>query len=675
MRRKVAILAALFFIMAGVLAVGWENVAYAGAEQVGDSFSGNVELIRQENDRYVMQVTVENNGVDFTGTVQVIFASTHKNNCAYNTEITLPAQGKKTFMITVTERAVNTVRGVCTMNFLDEDGKLIQSILKKNVFGSAVSGVLVGILSDNTSSLNYLDAGGGDFTVRDVRYPLQLIELDGDQLEMYLDRLYFLVIDQYDVSALGEEKVRAIQEWVRRGGWLLIGTGAYAEQTLSGFEPDFLKVDILNISEPGEENEVVKNAEKYSYYSYYGGIGIDLAKVTVAELNCDSSDGNLYEMKDHPAVCGGIGDGAVMIYFCSLGEKELQKLDDYKVQDLYQGIMYSSNNYQVSDSDMEYVGMRSFTLIDNRNTKLDFTVLEWMIVGYVILIGPVLYLILRRCKKSEWYWVGVPILGFVFIGVVFVFGQSAKVSGTKVYSVTAQQADGNRKDTYFLAYHSGVKEWDMLLDESYDVAGPGWDRYYFRNSYATAEDYYFVVNSGVDGLSVGLKPRENFENGLLYAGGRAERKGVIRGENVELDRNGNVRGTVTNDTVCDMAYMAVGFPSYLMVFSEVKAGETLDLQEAERSGRCVYTSYSFSCDDLLYDMVFGGGNIFYSQDDIAALLIGMGIAGIEKPEEGNSVVIGLVKDYDRTVKGKCDEISYGCLYAYMKTEGEENAPD
>ena len=86
----------------------------------------------------------------------------------------------------------------------------------------------VGILTDDAASLGYLDAGGENFMFGGMNYPISLINLDEENLLGYLDGLYFLVIDRMNVASLGEEKVQAIQNWVRAGGWLMIGTGAYA---------------------------------------------------------------------------------------------------------------------------------------------------------------------------------------------------------------------------------------------------------------------------------------------------------------------------------------------------------------------------------------------------------------------------------------------------------------
>lgn len=681
MRRRFMVKIAIFLCMCGILAGSFKSVTLADNRSTVDTFSGEVGVLKQENNNYVMQVTVENKGEDFSGTVQVVFAGSGRGNCAYNTELALPAQGKKQFTINVTERAVEKVRGMCSLNFLDEKGNVLQAIPLSNVFGNAKTGITTGILSDNYSGLTFMDAGGRDFRIWNLSSPMELVELNSDNLKGYLDGLYFLIIDQFNVESLGEENIQAIQDWVKGGGWLMIGTGAYAEQTLSGFDKDFIDVEIRRISEPGEDNEAQENADRYGYYYQYVDAGIDFTKMSVMELNYNKLDKNLYEDTEQPVVGGGIEDGAVSILLFSLGEQELRKLNNYAIQNIYDNLMYRSDSYQGSSgfSDMERVGRRSLAFIDNSNTNIDFTWLQVLIGGYVVFIGPVLYLILRKVKKSEWYWIFVPVLGVVFIGGVFLFGQGARVNETKVYSVTMQQAGNNQADTYFLAYHSGVKEWDMLLREDYKVAGPGIDGVY--RSYATnVEDYYYVISQDKEGMSIGIKPQENFDSGLLYAQGMMQNKGNIFGENIWLSGvRGNTKGSVTNDTICDLAYMAVWSENYLMVFSDVGAGETIDLAQAAKDGRCVYeNSFTNSnYDSLLYDMVGIYGRqpgTTYEQDDMAALLIGMGKAAEKKPLDGDYVMVtGVVRDYDKAVVSKCSETSYGCLYSYIKAEGEKDA--
>ena len=129
--------------------------------------------------------------------------------------------------------------------------------------------------------------------------------------------------------------------------------------------------------------------------------------MAVAELNFDRTDGDYYESQDVPAVQVSRGDGIVSVYYFSLGEKELQKMPEYMVLRLYETNMYASTQYQYysNDSELGRLGRRALAFIGNSNTEVNFGFLDVLIGAYVVLIGPVLYLILRRCGKREWYWV------------------------------------------------------------------------------------------------------------------------------------------------------------------------------------------------------------------------------------------------------------------------------
>lgn len=695
MRRQLFRTIFILLCVCGVLAGGAKGTVHAKTEEPVDSFSGDVAVLKQEDSGYVMQVTVENDGEDFTGTVQVVFAGSDVGNCAYHTDITLPAQGKKQFTLNVARTAADTTRGgVCALNFVEESGDTLQSIQLKNLFENAMTEIMVGVLSDDFDSLAFLEADGETIDIRNRNYPLKLVELNGDNLEGKLDQLYYLIIDRFDVSSLGRGNIEAIQDWVRGGGRLMVGTGEYGDKTLSGFDQDFMDVSVLKVSAPGEENVLSDNAEPYGYYyTMYTNDGIDFTGMAVADLDYDRTRGSFFESSDNPAICSPVKMGAVSVFFCSLGDAELQKLSSYTAASIYEELTYSGYAYDEA-SEWGYVRERALSFIDNLNTNVDFTGLRVMILLYVVLAGPVLYLILRRCKKCEWYWLCVPALGVLFIVGVYILGQGTRVKDTRVYSVTAQRVDDSRKDTYFLAYRAGIKPWEISLREEYETAGPGSggdSRYYYGGYSQNVDGYFYTVGNDSAGLSAGIMPRENFDNGFFYAEGRAESKGEISCADVRRVKGGEAGGTVTNGTDCDMAYMALLYRDNIMVFSDVKAGETIDLQRDSASGRCVYKGTFYSIDDLLYDMVSVYGyhsELGYEQDDMAALLIGLGVADQKRPAGRNEIwgtdrvgqtkkeqmaIVGVVRDYERVSAGKCRELSYGCLYSYAEMEGGQDA--
>ena len=679
--------------------IGMEKgTAYAKEGESAETFSGDVTMLRQENNGYVMQVTAENSGADFTGTVQVVFAGSDSENTAYNTEITLPSQGKKQFTIHITNTAVDKSQAICVLNFLDEEGDVLQSIELKNVFQDAVKEVAVGVLSEDYAGLGFLEAKGETIETNRGYFPVKLTKLNQDNLQERLAGLSYLVIDHFDTSSLGRDNIEAVQDWVRDGGWLIVGTGEYGGQTLPGFDRDFMDVEVADVSEPGEENIVSDNAEPYGYrYSLYINDGVDFTNMAIADLEYNKMGVSFYESSDNPALCSPMDRGGILVYYCSLGDAELQKLSGYTVASMYEEFMYFGYQYDAY-SEWEYIRERALSYIDHANTDVDFTWLKVMIFLYVVAVGPVLYLILRKGKRCEWYWICVPAAGVLFIAGVYFLGQGARVKETKVYSVTSQRVDGSRKDTYFLAYHSGIRPWEVQLQKDFDMAGPGTGQntYYYVGYSQNMEDYFYTIRNDGEKLWTGIRPEENFDGGFFYAAGNTESRGTISCENLTGSGRGLTSGTITNATDCDMAYMALWYRNNIMIFPDVKAGEAVDLENAVKEGRCIYEGYVDSCDELFYEMIpmyRYHDDAEYETDDMAALLIGLGIADNAYPAGGEktgvmdqadeedlsepeqAVIAGVVRDYDKIADGKCDEISYGCLYSYGTVEGGRNASD
>ena len=635
-------------------------------------FSGEVILLKQENHAYVYQVNLENHGADFEGTARVLFkADVEDTHCAFDMPIILPANGKKQYTLTVPELNVQDCRGKGYLILLDKDEKEVASItLKDLLVNQEKKGFRVGILSDHYDKLRYLDMGGEDYAIYEEEQPVVLQELKADTLEDSLDGLYYLVIDQYDVSSLSKEQRKAIEDWVDDGGWLIIGTGSYVKETAEAFDPGFIDITVQKTSREGEATRVLSSVQQDCYYSYKDA-GIDLSNMEMTELILNSASG--YESSDNPAFLENYGYGSVMVLYMSLCEDEMQKADANVVSSIYnesQSIAESSYNYQ--NETCIYNGQSAMNVIDQTNTDIDFNWLKILIIIYVFAVGPVLYLILRKTKHSEWYWIAAPALGILFVAFVYIIGHSLNVTEPKVYAVNVQQT-GNKKaevHTYYSAYHSRKKEWSFRLKDNYTYAGSGMTG--SGNAVNDQKKYKTSVCYEADGLHLGIRPQESFDTGYLFAAGSGKAVGKI--EVKDLNFSDKVQeGTIYNNTSYDFPYMAVLSRNYMYVISNVKAGETLNLKQALQEKRVVNQFTVDYMDDMYYNLVDYYGSSTGEDDDydyLATLYIGLVDARNEAADK-ETIVAGAVRNYDKTVESDCLETSYGCLYSLVKED--ENA--
>lgn len=130
----------------------------------------------------------------------------------------------------------------------------------------------MGVLSDHYDALGWMSMSGQTYYLHGKDQNVYLTQMDADTLQAQLDELYFLVIDSYDVSSLGKEKIKAIEKWVKNGGWLLIGTGERGKDTLGGFDSSFMEVSCKRVSKVGEENDASKEMQQLGSYSGFTGI-------------------------------------------------------------------------------------------------------------------------------------------------------------------------------------------------------------------------------------------------------------------------------------------------------------------------------------------------------------------------------------------------------------------
>ena len=137
--------------------------------------------------------------------------------------------------------------------FIDEKGNVVAKEAFASIFGKEKRGIGVGVLSDHYDALGWMSMSGQTYYLHGKDQNVYLTQMDADTLQAQLDELYFLVIDSYDVSSLGKENIKAIEKWVKNGGWLLIGTGERGKDTLGGFDSSFMEVSCKSVSKVGEE--------------------------------------------------------------------------------------------------------------------------------------------------------------------------------------------------------------------------------------------------------------------------------------------------------------------------------------------------------------------------------------------------------------------------------------
>lgn len=621
------------------------------------SFLIEAQMLPSDKETYEIRVTVENPGPDWEGTVRLMVDEDYRKPSAYDTVLSLAQGSRKQFVVQVPTGGIESTDGTVVVTLLDKKGGKTAEKEFRRLLVDESSALSMGILSDNYAALTYLDMGGSQFYYYGDNYPIRLVELNQDNLEELLDELTFLVVDRYHTDILTDEQMQEIKRWNDDGGVLIVGTGAYAEDTLSGFDEADLGLSCKGVHKPGE---TVHYSDSYR----------DFSSLTLAELEAVG-----YGRTENDYIGGwpwSVGDGSMAVLSYSLTELGQADQDFYLgdtqenfVMSLLEEVSrYANARYAASSSqayqDMNYNIRRMLGVLGNSHSTLQFGVLKALVIGYVILVGPILYLVLRLVKKRELYWAAVPVMALAEIGIIFLAGRGVEVVSTKVYSVTVENlSDRGGQETYLYCYDASHREWDLRMAEGYEYAGPLENDNY--NDDTDSGSYYYHMKKEGDTLYVGMKPTSNFEDSYFYVSGSGRNSAVtgeIEMKDLTYDWLG-VEGTVTNRTDRDLEYFAVILYDTVYVFGDLPAGTACNLVEKP----VLYEGSSDYLRSFLYNFL----NDVYRDGDRektgALSALGVGICSAASRTDSDVVmVIGVTEDWENTVDDTCSEISYGCLY-------------
>lgn len=640
----------------------------ARAAEYSFGFAADVTVSGQET--YDVRLTVENWGEDWEGTARLaVQESNYRQPVIYDTTLSLPRGSTKQFVVRVPVESVASEDSIVKVLLLDKKFNKVSEKEFKRLLAQGADALSMGILSDEYSSLTYLDMGGEEIYFQGENYPIRLVELNRDNLSDLLDSLTFLVIDGYDTGVLTDENLKDVELWTDAGGVLIVGTGDHAEETLRGL--DYLGIRCVEVQEPEEYGESGGEGigEGIGDGADYGiDYGMDVSSLHVAQL-VDVNGSFTYYGYTHALLCS-MRKGAVGVLPYSLSElggldesadqKYTRKQFVWDVLNDASGHASSRYNYTTSGyRDSSYMMRMALGVLGNGASRLSFGILKVIVILYVIFAGPVLYLILRFMKKRELYWGAVPAAALVGVFLVFLAGRGFEVVSTRAYSVTVEDlADQGSATTYLHCYDADRGEWGLRLADGYAYAGPMKNTYY---GYSDGDKYFYRVRKEGDRIFLGVDAPHNFEDAYFLAGGRERSAaGSLVADGLWKVGMWNLAGNVTNGTDRDFKYFAVIFDNQLYLYKNLPAGETCDLSMM----KTIYDGNNGSAVANLYLYGYLDDEVRNNNKDADVLAaLGMGICTAYSEEFSyRTVVIGVTEDWDKVLDDNCSETSYGCLY-------------
>ncbi len=225
-----------------------------------------------------------------------------------------------------------------------------------------------------------------------------------------------LVITGVDTNGLAPEQATALQGWVEQGGRLIVGGGASAVRTLVGL-PDALVGDWRS---PGAGAAEVQSLQALGKFAEQ-----DVRVPGPFVVTWPSAGAALIEQDGHTLLAErSLGDGHVNYAALDLA---VSPFDAWAGALRFWEKLLAPGSTFSTPPDVSPRTMRANSIwytLQNLPT-LDLPSIRWLaglLAVYIVLIGPVNYLLLRRLRKLEWGWFTIAALTALFSVGAFAMG-------------------------------------------------------------------------------------------------------------------------------------------------------------------------------------------------------------------------------------------------------------
>lgn len=493
--------------------------------------------------------------------------------------------------------------GLYYIQIANKDGKIIYSERDQLTLLDNGLYTKIGILSDDNSALNYFD--GRSLKFSNYEGNTSILALDKEMFPEnaeVLALLNYIVIDNYDTSQLSEKQYNALKEWVTDGGVLILGTGSNYQNVLHIFQDDFIsgtfrKVDKKTLT--WEESIVSGTDEQVQVQEAYS-----LEDVDCVDLSLE--DGNVLEKfsSDGSAVYKDIGDGRVVVLAYDLA---MEPFVSYRSRaNVAVALLSASKTDKTIDNlnsnyyDNSAYSCYSIVKLTDSSRKPSGTLYGIILFGYVILVGPILYLILKLIKQREKIWIAIPVMALIFTGVVYgtSFLYRVNVPIVDTLSMISLSDDQQQEKVYTNIICPKTKNYELGMNADYQSIVYDTDNYGYGYSYVSsfvntrsdAGQYDFMFKPGEDKNKLLFRNAEAF-NTYSFS---AQKSGENEIGTITYDLNCTTTGfsgTVTNHTHYDLEDAVVTFENHIYIAGDIKAGETIEIDPSRMKESVGYGTF------------------------------------------------------------------------------------
>lgn len=541
-------------------------------------------------------VTIDNKGIDREIEIQ-IEVKNDGGTTLYAAPLSLPGNSRKRTPIYVRPNAYSRELPLTIINKADRQNQIL---FEEDIPVQAVINriMLVGLLSNERGPLSMIQnleltasnmdgnfepefgaaqqAQQGETTLVDMRAS------DIPPKSEALRSFDIIIINDVDTSSLTPEQGTALEQWVRAGGTLLIGGGGSAQRTLLGL-PTALRPQLLGTpSELDEVDALVQFSGSALQDPDESAEPIKVAGPFIAQAASFESDVTLAGDAEAPLVVEEkVGSGTVRYVALSLTGSPFDAWSGNT--QFLQAILTPttfSPNWLPADTSIQQMRAMQMSQALNRLPSLSLPSIRWLgilLCIYILVVGPLNYLVLRYFRRLHLAWITIPLLTLAFSAGAFGLGYALRGNDLILnhIAVVEPQPDGSSQVANYVGLFSPVEQtYQIKIDSDSLVLPMPQNNQFFMNGRApnsTAEVGNMTIVNGnpaeLRDFAISQWAMQSFQ-----IEDRWDDFGAIRSElNIE---DSLLVGTITNETNQPIQDVVLIMGQYFERIGEIGGGES-----------------------------------------------------------------------------------------------------
>ena len=470
---------------------------------------------------------------------------------------------------------------------LDEDGKNLVSkstnVSKGRVYDS---NLFVGLLTEDRTAIGYLSSVAIDFNGNYKAY-LSNTTIDENLIgenTLNIDSLDSIIVNNYNLANFNEKHYESLNSWINKGGTLIVSAGANEGKTIKNISKDFINIKSKGYSEKkvdlfGEElNLLVSNLE-----------------IEGAEVRLESNNIPLaYKVSK--------GSGEIIVTTFDLGLEPLISTDKGKM--LIENLLASKVNINTNNmgkGNYVYTG-RELT----RNIPIEKVVSVNTLIGvfalYAIIIGFIVFRVLKRKNKTDYTWFVIPVIAITFTLIINIIGYKTKLKDVILNQVNFLEIkeDGKATSTGLLGI-GGKYTGDLEIknDLNLDMSLLQDDQYYGDEN--KKESILRIKTTYKDdGTSFSIKGSGALDLKTFKVVGKEQ---IMPKVDVDLNvkTRENISGTIKNNLGYDLENALIVNNTSIWEVGNIKSGEEINIEDLKQISTFGLESYGQSLTQKFYE--------------------------------------------------------------------------